>query len=165
MNEEHEVRCLCDAGPTAAVATRHGGHRQIPRRASPDTPVATLPAILVADDDPAIAALVREVLEGAGYRVVVAPTHAAALAALAAGRHALVLCDTEGPVVGGDDPARWDSVQAVRAAAGDTPVAIFSAHPPRTFAGWRARGFAGLVSKPFDLDDLVATVRALVGPA
>jgi DNA-binding response OmpR family regulator len=123
------------------------------------------PTILIAEDDEAIAAIAREVLAGEGYRVRVAPTHADALAALAAGRHTLVLGDTEGRPVADDDPAHWRSVEELRAAAGGTPVVIFSAHGPNAFAGWRERGFAGLLSKPFDLDDLVATVRALAGDA
>jgi CheY-like chemotaxis protein len=129
------------------------------------TAVPARPTILVADDDAAIAALVREVLEGEGYRVRVAPTRAAALAALAAGRYALILTDTEGVPVADDGPAHLRSVEAVLAAAGDTPVVIFSAHAPGAFDGHRERGFAGLVSKPFDLDDLLRAVAALIGTA
>ena len=120
--------------------------------------------ILVADDDAAIAALVRELLEDAGYRVALAPSHAEALAALATGRFALVLADTEGQVVGDTDPAHWRSVEEVLAIAGATPVVIFSAHTPSAFGGHLARGFAGIVPKPFDIDDLLATVRRLARP-
>jgi CheY-like chemotaxis protein len=120
--------------------------------------------ILLGEDAAAIAALTREVLEAAGYRVEVSPTHAAALAALAAARYALFLADTEGPIVADADPAHWRSVEAVRAAAPGTPVVIFSAHDPRAFRGSQERGFAGLLSKPFDLDALLRIVGAIVGP-
>lgn len=120
------------------------------------------PTILVADDDAAIAAIVREALEDDGYRVVVSPTHEETLVALAAIRCALVLADTEGTVMADDDLAHWRSVEEALAAAKGTPVVIFSAHNPSAFTGYRERGFAGLVSKPFDLDELLATVRSLV---
>jgi len=120
------------------------------------------PTILVADDDAAIAAVVRDALEDEGYRVVVSPTHEQTLLALAAIQCALVLADTEASPVADDDPAHWRSVEEARVAARGTPVVIFSAHPPTAFKGYRERGFAGLVSKPFDLDELLGTVRDLV---
>ncbi len=121
--------------------------------------------ILVADDDAAIAAVVREALEDEGYRVVISPTHEQTLLALAAIRCALVLADTEASPVADDDPAHWRSVEEALAAARGTPVVIFSAHPPSAFTGYRERGFAGLVSKPFELDELLGTVRRLVPSA
>lgn len=90
---------------------------------------------------------------------MVAAAHADALVALAAFRFALVLADTAGATAA--DP--WSGLEAVRDAAGDTPVVVFSAHHPRVFADFHERGFAGLVAKPFDLDTLLATVRHLVG--
>lgn len=117
------------------------------------------PLILLAEDDAAIADITRDILEEAGYRVRLAPTHAEALAVLRATPCALVLGDTEGSPVADGDPAHWRSVEELRAAAGATPVMIFSAHTPSAFCGYRERGFAGLISKPFDLDDLLATVR------
>lgn len=41
------------------------------------------------------------------------------------------------------------------------PVVIVSAHTASVFRGWQDRGFAGLLTKPFDLDMLVALVAAL----
>ena len=57
------------------------------------------PTILVADDDAAIAALTRDVLEAEGYRVAVAPTHAAALAG-----HAALLAPQGVVLAGPSDP-------------------------------------------------------------
>jgi CheY-like chemotaxis protein len=120
--------------------------------------------ILVAEDDAAIASLAREVLREAGYLVDVAATHAAALAVLATTRYALILTDTGEVLRAADEPAHWRSVETMRAAASGAPVVLFSAHAPSDFHGYRERGFAGLVSKPFDLETLVATVGALVTP-
>jgi hypothetical protein len=59
----------------------------------------------------------------------------------------------------------WAELARVRDAAGPTPVLIFSALQHDTFADWRDRGFAGLISKPFDLDYLTSTVGArIAGP-
>jgi CheY-like chemotaxis protein len=123
----------------------------------------TVPTILLAENDAGIAAITREVLEDEGYRVLVAPTHAAALVALAATRYALILADSKGTTLACDDPARWRPGEEIRAAAPDTPVVIFSAHHPGAFNGYRERGFAGLISKPFDLDALLATVGTFIG--
>lgn len=124
------------------------------------------PLILLAEGDAAIADVTRDVLEEAGYRVAHAPTHAAALAALRAAPCALVLAETRRRPRADDDPAHWQSLDELRAAAGATPVVIFSAHFRSAFRGYRERGFAGLISKPFDVDGLLAAVRAvLAAPA
>jgi CheY-like chemotaxis protein len=114
------------------------------------------------EDDGGIRNLVREALGEEGYRIVAASTHADALAALRAARFALVLADPVSPL--DTDPDRWSSLECLRAASGDTPVVIFSAHNPDAFEGYAARGFAGLLPKPFALDDLLATVATLAPP-
>jgi len=123
------------------------------------TGTPTRDTVLVVDDDPAIVALVRDVLRDDGLRVVAVTDAEAALAALSAIRFALVLCDTLG--------ASSDDVEshagAIRARAGDTPVVLFSAHNPQSFDHFRARGFAGLIPKPFDIDDLTTVVRRTIG--
>jgi DNA-binding response OmpR family regulator len=115
------------------------------------------PAILVVEDDQDVGALLRLALTVAGYRAVLVPRHAEALVALSAARYALVLADTAGPAV--RDGGVWAALDAVRAAAGDTPVVICTAHQPRVCAGYRERGFAGLLPKPFDLETLLAVAR------
>ena len=119
------------------------------------------PAILVVDDDADIRAITAEVLRDAGYRAAMAATHAAAHTALRATRFALVLADTA--VAGALVQEQWEALAALRAAAGAVPVVIFTAHPPARFADHAARGFAGLVTKPFDVDALLAVVRAACG--
>jgi DNA-binding NtrC family response regulator len=112
--------------------------------------------ILVIDDDPALLELAREALADEGYDALTLDNHVDAQRVLSAGRFALVLADTAGPWVAD----RWPALEAVRDAAGDTPVVIFSARDPRDFGGYAARGFAGFVRKPFDLDTLLDIVRA-----
>ena len=119
--------------------------------------------ILVVEDDPAIGEVVRDMLRDEGVRVVTATTHADALTALSAVQFALVLADTAGgSVVASDDP--WGDLDAIRRAAGAAPTVIFSAHNPGTFAGYAARGFAGFIAKPCDLDDVLHAIRSLSGP-
>jgi two-component system, OmpR family, response regulator MprA len=118
-------------------------------------------AILVVEDDPDIRELVRETLRDEGFRVVAATNHTDALVALTAMRFGLILTDTAGgsAVASGD---LWDDLDRLRAAAGDTPTLIFSAHDPTAFDGYAARGFAGFIAKPFALHDLLAQIRGTV---
>lgn len=116
--------------------------------------------ILLVEDDAGVGELIADILGGEGYRITVAPTERAALAALAAARYDLVLSDALADLELGE--GRWAAVGRIRAAAGPTPVVICTAHHPRHFADFAARGFSGLIRKPFDLDDLVAPVARLI---
>jgi DNA-binding response OmpR family regulator len=40
---------------------------------------------------------------------------------------------------------------------------IFSAHDTGMFADYAARGFASVIAKPFDLDEMLAAVQASLG--
>ena len=118
-------------------------------------------SILIIDDDLDIRDMAGEALRDEGYRAVTLATHAEGVQRLAAVHFDLILADSAGAGVA--DP--WAALEAVKAAAGHTPVIIFSAHAPHVFAGYAEHGFAGLTAKPFDLDDLLATVRlTLTGP-
>jgi DNA-binding NtrC family response regulator len=125
-----------------------------------DLPVS--PTILVVEDDPAIARLTGDTLGDEGYRVLTARTAAEARSLLITGRCGLVLSDAVG-AVSPADAAFWVGLEAIRDAAGTTPVVIFSAHRPEFFASYAERGFAGLLPKPFDIEQLVATVRRFAG--
>jgi CheY-like chemotaxis protein len=77
-------------------------------------------------------------------------------------RHArvgLLLADARLPGAGGVAGDRWAAVERVRALAGAAPVVIVTAYRAEDFADYAARGFAGLLTKPFDLDELTATAR------
>jgi CheY-like chemotaxis protein len=140
------------------LAARHG-HVQERRVARPSTP-SPHPAILVLDDEPEIRMLVAELLRDAGYRPAEAATYDQALALLAAFRFDLVLADPpDAPDLRRAAPAQ------LLEAAGGTPVVLCSARDPSELADWAARGFAGLLAKPFDADELTAIVRLALGDA
>ena len=120
-------------------------------------------AILLAEDDPAIADMISECLQGEGYTVAVVESAAAALAALAGGDFGLVLTDAfanHGPRGG-----QWAAVEQIRRAADGTPTVICTAHRSQDFSDFAARGFAAILAKPFDLDDLLSLVHRLTGLA
>jgi CheY-like chemotaxis protein len=114
--------------------------------------------LLVVEHDPATRTRVGACLGEEGYRVTEATSLDAALSALAAGSFDLVLADTFFDPRS-HDVDRWAGLDRLRMATGTTPLLIVSSHPRATFAGFAARGFAGLVPKPRALDQLLATVR------
>lgn len=126
-----------------------------------DSPSST-PAILVVDDEADIRALARDALGSDGYRVMAVATYDAALSSLRGFRFALVLADTN--ALAATEEAGRAALAHLLAAAGNTPVVICSGHDPKLFADFAARGFAGTLPKPFDLDELLATVAAHAGP-
>ena len=120
--------------------------------------------VLVVDDDAALRALVAEALGDEGYAVLGVPDGRAALALLAAPPPglALVLLDLQLP---GGDGAVAAVVAAARCRpAPPAPVLLFSAAPDAE-AHVGSLGAAGLLAKPFDLDDLLAAVRRHAGAA
>jgi CheY-like chemotaxis protein len=120
--------------------------------------------ILVAEDDAATRAMLHDALSGAGHRVAVARGLAEAASALATVRFDLVLAAAP---LGDTDRRRehaWGALERLRALAGGAPVVVATAHRPEHVADWRARGFAALLAKPLDLDDLLATVDRELTP-
>jgi CheY-like chemotaxis protein len=116
-------------------------------------------AVLVVDDDAILLKLLRLILGDAGYRVHTVGSLPLAHAALRGSRFDLVLADSMGPVVTRESGAHWEPLDALRDAAGATPVAILTAYPTEAFAEYAARGFADLLPKPFDLEELMAVVE------
>ncbi len=119
--------------------------------------------ILVVDDTADIADLLRDVLTGAGYRVLVAPTVAVGLQVLAAFRIALVLIDAPTPT---DDDAEagdfWVELDRLAHAARQTPLIVYAGDEPERYAAYAAHGYAAHLAKPLDLDALVRTVVGLL---
>jgi DNA-binding response OmpR family regulator len=115
--------------------------------------------LLVVDDDPTFLGLLREVLGDEGYRVLAVKGLAEAHAALAMFRVDLVLTDAFRET---DDLSLWDGITRLRVAAAGVPVVICSAHTEKSFVGFAARGFAGIVPKPFVLAVLSAVVRVAI---
>jgi DNA-binding response OmpR family regulator len=110
--------------------------------------------VLVVDDDSALRLLCRVNLELEGHRVLEAATIAEARRLLAEGGIDVLLLDVH---VGSDDGRLF--LRTLRAGGDQTPVALFTGSAT---LGGEDRALAdGVLPKPFQLDDLVDTVRAL----
>jgi DNA-binding response OmpR family regulator len=122
------------------------------------------PLIVVVEDDAAIAAVEREVLEEEGYRAAVLP--APTPADVVALGPDLVLLDV---VLGGVGNGRH-LLRALKAdpAARAIPVLVVTALSGPALDALRAELAAWdcrLLPKPFDLDELIAAVRACLADA
>jgi CheY-like chemotaxis protein len=112
--------------------------------------------ILVIDDDAEVRDAIAACLEWEGFAVASAAGGAEALAALRRERPAVVVCDVHMPEMTGPE-----FLERLRADAElrDIPVVLMSGTgPSRVHPGADAH-----LPKPFELDDLLAAVRRLVG--
>ena len=119
--------------------------------------------ILVVEDRPMNAKLLRDVLVASGYEVAETETAEAGLAVARERLPALILMDIQLPGM--------DGITAVRELKGDSATAKIpviavtaSAMPLERDAILRA-GFDGYQAKPISVKDLLAEVRRLVPPA
>jgi DNA-binding response OmpR family regulator len=111
--------------------------------------------LLVIEDEPAVARLTELVLTDAGYSVDLLADHGAASNLLNERRFDLILCDTD---LGARTAGLSGLVPLVNAAR-PSPVLLFSAH--RFSAGEiAAAGLAGVIRKPYDIDDLLRVVES-----
>ena len=114
--------------------------------------------ILVVEDHTDLALGLRFNLQGAGHAVTLARTAAEARAQLAQGLPDLVILDLMLP-----DGSGLAVLDALRARGGAVPVLILSAKggASEKVAGLRS-GADDYLAKPFDLDELLARVEALL---
>ncbi|MDR7276808.1 response regulator transcription factor [Catenuloplanes atrovinosus] len=114
--------------------------------------------ILVVDDAPNLVDLLRTVLEFHGFAVRAAGTAAEAVAAAGAYRPDLILLDVMLP-----DGDGMDVCRRLRAAGSDAAVVFLTARDARgdEIAGL-AYGGDDWITKPFDMDVLLARVRAVL---
>jgi two-component system response regulator QseB len=114
--------------------------------------------LLLVEDDPMIGRAVKHGLGQAGFAVDWVTDGQSGLAAAANGVYDLVVLDLGLPRVDG-----LALLQTLRGRRDDVPVLIMSAHDavPDRVAGLNA-GADDYLPKPFDLDELVARVRALL---
>jgi DNA-binding response OmpR family regulator len=112
--------------------------------------------LLIAEDDPMLGAGLRRALQRAGYTVDLAVTGDEAMAACRAQAYALVLLDLGLPSISG-----LEALKALRGRRDATPVIIVTARdrPEQKVEGLDA-GADDYVVKPFDLDELLARIRA-----
>jgi CheY-like chemotaxis protein len=113
--------------------------------------------ILVVDDADALRRLMQVILEAEGYVVIATAVQANAVALLPEVTFDLVITDSFSSAPSGVFIHSADLL----AAAGATPVALFSAHRMELAAA-QAAGFRDLIAKPFDIEVLERQVRALL---
>jgi DNA-binding response OmpR family regulator len=112
--------------------------------------------VLVVDDDDALRLLCRVNLELDGYRVLEAQTLPAARDLLATEAVDVVLLDVH---VGHEDGV--DLLRELRSARPSLPVALFTGTADPVEVG---EGADAVITKPFAIGDLGATVARLVAP-
>jgi DNA-binding response OmpR family regulator len=108
--------------------------------------------ILVIDDDPAILATVRDILEDEGYSVLTAGDGAEGLAVIERIRPGLVLLDMRMPVLDG-----WGFARTLRERAISLPIIVMTAAQDARQWAYEV-GATRYLAKPFDLDELLAAV-------
>ena len=123
--------------------------------------------VLVVEDDLALSELVGGLLDDAGYTSVTIADHALIGAAVERWHPRLVILDGELRSTG--EGRSWDDAVAIRRAHPDLPVLMFSADSDDlaearagTSERSRAASFAGVVGKPFVVEEFLATVRSVV---
>jgi DNA-binding response OmpR family regulator len=115
-------------------------------------------AILVVEDDPGIRQGIADFLGFEGYSVDVAVNGEEALGYLRERRPSLLVLDLVMPVMNG--PQLLERLRSEGLAEG-VPVAIMTAAMPGASALPRADAY---LSKPFDLEELLAVVGRHAGP-
>ena len=123
--------------------------------------------VLVVEDDPALSKLVGGLLDEAGYSAVTIADHGLIDAAVERWNPRCVILD--GEVLPTGEGRSWDDAVAIRRAHPDIPVLMFSGDTSAltearelTSERSRAASFAGIVGKPFVVEEFLATVRSVV---
>jgi signal transduction histidine kinase len=123
--------------------------------------------VLIVEDDAAVSEVVAALLTEAGYHPVPIADHALIAQTVERWRPRCVIID--GELLASGENRSWRDAAAIRRAHPTLPVVLFTgdsavvaeARAGRSYRS-RAARFAGIVSKPFEVDDLIATVKAAV---
>lgn len=108
------------------------------------------PVVLVVDDDRGVLDAMRDTLSEEGFVVLTASNGVEAIRTLdSVGRPSVVIVDLSMPVMNG-----WELLGFLGVHYSDLPVVVVSAHGA-------APGVDRFLRKPFDLHDLISTVREL----
>jgi CheY-like chemotaxis protein len=117
---------------------------------------AVLP-ILVVEDDVPTQLLFKALLTRYGHTIEIAPSGAEAIERLRAGDYALVILDLMMPGVSGEDV-----IGAMRVTGRSIPVIVCTAAGPIVTARLDGQVVKSIIRKPFEIDELTATVAALL---
>lgn len=113
----------------------------------------TARSVLVVEDDPDLLALLEMILQEAGHRVRTAPEGGAALARVAEEMPGTILLDMRMPGMNG-----WDFAREFRDRYGHAcPIVVVTA-AENARARAQEIGAEGWLSKPFEIEDVLATV-------
>ena len=122
-----------------------------------------MPKVLIAEDDVAIATLLREAIgERLGVATHVVANGALVPDALSAERPDLIVLDLSLPGLSGLDV--FDLLRNDPAWAG-TPVLFLTADPEKASTASASTGQHRVMGKPFEVDELIALVSSLLGEA
>ncbi len=113
--------------------------------------------ILVADDHDYVRTLLRAVLASRGYEVTTVCDGDEALVEVGSNRPDMVLLDVQMPNLDGNEACR---ILKSNSATSDIPVLLMSGLSDIRDLAWKA-GADAFLPKPFELDDLCATVNSL----
>jgi chemotaxis protein histidine kinase CheA/CheY-like chemotaxis protein len=175
IDSDGSVMLLLDVRELAVEQLRRGvsldvspGHRQVQPHATgaqaPGSPASSArkPRVLVVEDSVGVRELQRVILEGAGYDVLTAVDGTDGAARLAEDPVDLVLSDVEMPGMDG-----FTLTRAIRRTRGweNIPVVIMTSRGDEADqrAGLDAGASAYLLKSEFDQNELIDTVRRLVG--
>jgi CheY-like chemotaxis protein len=119
--------------------------------------------IVVAEDTPDIRDVVELILEELGYDVVSVPNGERCLEIVQRCRPCLVLMDLSMPRLDG-----WEATRRLKAdhATSNIPVLAFTAHVQECeLNDARQAGCAGVITKPFEIDDLLRMITEVIHDA
>ncbi|MGE5471507.1 MAG: response regulator [Bacteroidota bacterium] len=117
--------------------------------------------VLVADDDPTVALLMRAALGGQGFSVTVVDDGGAALAAFARARFDIVLLDIDMPDIDG-----FTACAAIRQRPdGAVPIVLVTGHDGPAFVERAAALGAAHIAKPVDWSRLGQQLREILAAA
>ncbi|GAC1313114.1 MAG: hypothetical protein NVSMB16_09910 [Acidimicrobiales bacterium] len=115
--------------------------------------------VLIVDDEPDLLLMLRVSLEAVGFETGLAADGDAALRRMKADRFDAVLLDVMMPVLDG-----WSVLEALKDDVDAPPVVVVSAKSAlQDQERARALGAADYITKPFDLDSLIAKLHEVIG--
>ena len=114
-------------------------------------------SILIVEDDPATLGMIVQALSEEGYILYTARTLAEALSRVSELSIDLILCDSLTTTPDG----RYSVLNQIKAIT-TKPLIIVTAHSSNLYEDYKELGFAGILFKPFGLDELFAIVSAFL---